>query len=1036
MAKEILTLNSSPLTYNYLPLVYEVPLQSFLKFYTNASTNAFDPLFTTSAGLLNWNLGDGSTLNGYNNFSHIYSQSGNKYVQIYDGTTTGADSITTIDMESDNLVGVLNLSSLSKLSNFSAPFNTSLTSITLPDATTALASYFNINGCNITGSLDFSKYTSLGGQIILANNPLLIGVTFPKSSGVFNNLDISGTNIPILDISSLTNFGGNLWAVSDPSLTKIINNTSTQSITNYWVNGTNLTGGLDCSGLTGLRGAFRVETNANLTQIINPVSSGTFTNYQAYSCNLTGTLDLRTLTGLGGVFLTYSNPGLNTILNPSSNITFSQYRAYLCGLTGTLDCSGLILGGIFDVRSNPSLNTILHRSSSQTFSNYLAYNCGLTGTLDVSCFPNLGGAFRVENNSSLNKIIHTASPQTFSSYRVANCNLTGTLDISSLTGFGGQVLMEDNPNLTQIIHPTTATNFVSYYVYDCSLNGTLDISGLTNIGGDFEIQNNRNLTALTLPTTIARQFTIFNTRNCSLNLSSVDEALLKLRNLYDASAPIANIIINLDGSGNSWPTDGSSNTNILGLYSAFSLAGKNASININYPPLPPPVMILQFTTNASTQSFDPVIDTTGLLDWDLGGVAKNASNNFSYTFPSAGNKTVIMYKGTTNGSTGIIGINMNADNLVGTLDLSTFTSMTNYALETNPLLNRVIFPKSTAAVGNIALYNCGLMGTLDISGLTNLGGQINLQSNPSLNYILNPTSSQNISLYWAASCDISGTLNMRPLSNLGGSFIIYGNHKLTQVLLPANNRTFSNFWLNDNSLNGVLDVSGLTSLGGNFDVNGNTNLTNIIFPTTSQTFTGLHLFNCNLTGTLDASKLSGVGGAFRVENNRNLTRVINPTSSQIVNGYYANDCSLNGTLDISGLTNISSTIRLGNNTNLTNLILPASLNQPFVEITARNCSLNLTSVDNIFSKLRTLWNVTLPVNNATIYVDGSAGNSWPTDGSSNADIIKIYQIFDGSTVYDVSILHNYPPSVPPEVPLLVFTTNASTNAFDPTFTVT
>jgi len=128
---------------------------------------------------------------------------------------------------------------------------------------------------------------------------------------------------------------------------------------------------------------------------------------------------------------------------------------------------------------------------------------------------------------------------------------------------------------------------------DVSLT-SLNVSKLINIGGNFSVRDCSSLMALTLPTTLARQFTIFNAKNCSLNTASIDAALLKLHNLYDASAPIANLIINFDGSNNAWPTNGYLNVDISGLYNAFTLASKNVSININPPVVAPSELWMAF----------------------------------------------------------------------------------------------------------------------------------------------------------------------------------------------------------------------------------------------------------------------------------------------------------------------------------------------------------------------------------------------------------------------------------------------------------
>jgi hypothetical protein len=356
-------------------------------------------------------------------------------------------------------------------------------------------------------------------------------------------------------------------------------------------------------------------TGNKLIKVFAGTTAGasSITSVNMYQDNLVGTLDISGLTELGGDFLVWDNPSLTRIINPTSSQVFTGYYASQCDLTGILNVSGLSgLGGDFQVYDNPKLTQILNPDSSQAFTGYYAYNCDLSGTLNVSGLTGLGGIFYVDNNPNLTQILNPISSQIFTGYYADVCNLTGTLDVSGLTGLGGIFNVNNNQNLTQIKNPVSSEAFTIYFAQNCSLNGTLDISGLTGLGGNFQIQNNNNLTELILPTTLTQQFTTFNAKNCSLNTASIDAALLKLHNLFDASAPIANLIGNFDGTGNAWPADGSSNVDYLGIKSAFATAGKVADISINYPPYVPPVSstYMIFSTEASTNTFDPVFTIT------------------------------------------------------------------------------------------------------------------------------------------------------------------------------------------------------------------------------------------------------------------------------------------------------------------------------------------------------------------------------------------------------------------------------------------
>ena len=110
------------------------------------------------------------------------------------------------------------------------------------------------------------------------------------------------------------------------------------------------------------------------------------------------------------------------------------------------------------------------------------------------------------------------------------------------------------------------------------------------------------------------------------------------------------------------------------------------------------------------------------------------------------------------------------------------------------------------------------MGTLDISGLTGLGGTFNVQYNSSLNMIENPVSSNSITLYYASFCDLTGTLDVSGLTGIGGNFSVQSNFNLSEILFPDGSLSFSGFYL-DNCAFTSLDLS-------NFDLSGITQLNN------------------------------------------------------------------------------------------------------------------------------------------------------------------------------------------------------------------
>jgi hypothetical protein len=753
--------NGLPLLYEYNPITYEIPTLEILKFYTSASTNTFDPVFGVSSGVLQWDLADGSIVNA-NSFSHTYSLSGNKRVRLYSGTTSGALDITSIQM------GVEGMSS------------------------------------NLAGTLDLGSLINL-------------------------------TDLNIAESLNLTN---------------IINPISSQNFTKYAIVSCGLTGALDVSGLTGLGGEFKVYNNLNLTQILNPASSQLFSTYYAYDCNLTGTLDISGLIGLGGGFGVNNNPNLTQILNPISSQTFGYYSAANCNLTGTLDISCLTgLGEDFEVSYNPNLTQILNPVSSEIFEYYYADYCNLTGVLDVSGLSGLGGEFIVNNNPNLTKILNPVSSEIFQYYVAINCNLTGTLDISCLTGLGEDFEVSYNPNLTRILNPVSSESFYAYYANDCNLTGTLDVSGLTGLGGVFNVGNNINLLNINL-SVLSNSVYLFNAKNCSLNISTVDDIFVKLNNWYQVNIPTQQLVIDLGGGGNSWPTNGWSNTELVALQTRFANLHRDVSITINTPP--EEAMILKFTTNASTNTFDPEFGVlSGVLQWDLADGSIVNANSFSHTYSLLGNKLVEVYSGTTEGALDITSLKIGSksipSDLVGIFDISSLENLSYMELTGSTNLTQIINPVSSRVFTLYAIITCNITGTLDVSGLTGLGGVFAIQDNPNLTQILNPVSSEILTTYFVGGCtNLTGTLDVSGLTGLGGDLEIFDSPNLTQILNPSSSQIFTTYGINNCNLTGTLDVSGLTGLGGEFNVVNNINLLNIDLPTLTQEFSEFNAKNCSL----------------------------------------------------------------------------------------------------------------------------------------------------------------------------------------------
>lgn len=88
--------------------------------------------------------------------------------------------------------------------------------------------------------------------------------------------------------------------------------------------------------------------------------------------------------------------------------------------------------------------------------------------------------------------------------------------------------------------------------------------------------------------------------------------------------------------------------------------------------------------------------------------------------------------------------------------------------------------------------NDSIIGTMYLAKLKGLTA-LNLSNNYITN-IVNPTTSSNIITYIVARNNISGTLNLSMLLNLGGNLQFNNNPNLTSIILPSNSKTVSYFF--------------------------------------------------------------------------------------------------------------------------------------------------------------------------------------------------------------------------------------------------
>jgi hypothetical protein len=303
-----------------------------------------------------------------------------------------------------------------------------------------------------------------------------------------------------LDLTPLSGLGGVFQVHNNTLLTGITHSVSSQNFSSYYAYGCNLTGNLDLTPLSGLGGDFRVHINSGLTSITHSVSVNNFTNYQANNCNLTGNLNLTPLFGLGDTFQVQNNSGLTSITHSQSANNFNFYNASNCNLTGNLDLTPLSgLGNSFVVNDNLNLTGITNPNSIRNFTNYSINNCNLIGVLDLTPLSNFGGAntgstcyFGVSDNYFLSGVTfpvvntffrNANNNDALAAFRMFNSNLdyvdfkplSGATLVSGSTQGRPRILLRNNK---------MSSADVNHILVDFSGNATYNPVGWSNVNLD------------------------------------------------------------------------------------------------------------------------------------------------------------------------------------------------------------------------------------------------------------------------------------------------------------------------------------------------------------------------------------------------------------------------------------------------------------------------------------------------------------------------------------------------------------------------
>lgn len=292
-----------------------------------ASGESFISNFTPEAGTtLVWNLGDGNVIEAIN-INHTYLISGEKVITV----SSNKNVFTRFQLINNKIKGTLDLSKINISGDIRLDGNPTLTKFILNPSSTTLAFSLQFYSCNILGVLDLSTFSNISNFIDGFNNPNLTGLVLPTTPNSitffrFYNCNLTGT----LDLSGLSGIRNIIQLSNNPNLTNVLFSPSSFIISNLQINNCNLTGSLDLSMLSGLRNA-RLEGNVNLTSVILPLVTDPFNSFTIQNCNLTS-LDLSSLERLNGDLTCNNNPNLATLILPDTDLSYQYFYADNCSL--------------------------------------------------------------------------------------------------------------------------------------------------------------------------------------------------------------------------------------------------------------------------------------------------------------------------------------------------------------------------------------------------------------------------------------------------------------------------------------------------------------------------------------------------------------------------------------------------------------------------------------------------------------------------------------------------------------------------------
>lgn len=342
------------------------------------------------------------------------------------------------------------------------------------------------------------------------------------------------------------------------------------------------------------------------------------------------------------------------------------------------------------------------------------------------------------------------------------------------------------------------------------------------------------------------------------------------------------------------------------------------------------------TVVTSASTFNPFVTflNSARVSWDIGESSYFGGNNLSHVFSDNGDVKTITIRTYYGGISDIYTVFFYSNSIYGHVNISGFTNLGGQLrLDENSRINKITNPISPNSlmyvVNGLPLDGSDQYGTVDMSTLTGITN-FSMAHRPKVTQIINPITTIPISNYTFSNngsypvTGVTGTLNISGLTSLSGNFMGQQNPNLTKILSPVTNGSFYYYNLVNCNLTGNHDISGLNNLGGQFLITNNGNLTGITHCYTPQVFTHYYLDQNNITGNHNMSMIPNLGGIFSIYGNPNLTSITHTASTQSFSYYAMYSCNLTGNHNMTMFPNFSGQLTGGLNPNLTSVTHTAS----------------------------------------------------------------------------------------------------------------